>query len=276
VKLTLGVPAHSNEVEVWFTLQALRLYHDLTDTELLVVDNGGTDAMKKAVKDCRARYERYTDVVGAGPSKNRVFEVAEGEFVVCMDSHVLLFPGSVVALRKWLDGNWEEARNLIHGPMSYSGLEGFTYYFKDEWKGNQWGRWGSTVTEAQLPTEPVEVDMMASGLLGCRKDSWLGFHKDCRGFGGIEGVIQRKYQAAGRKALCLPFLKWVHCFLDRPRHWPLLQSDKVRNYELGLSELGMEEEIVRMREHFGVGRNKIIMTKDDGEIKEERDFSAFY
>lgn len=254
LKLTIGMPAHSNELEVWFTLQSLRLYHDLTNVELLVVDNGGTEPVRKATKVCHARYEKYTDVVGAGPSKNAVFNLASGDFVICMDSHTLLFPNSITLLRKWLTENWEDARNLIHGPMAYSSLVGFTYYYDARWRGNQWGTWGDTVDEEGLPNQPVEIDMGATGLLGCRKDSWLGFHQDCRGFGGIEGIIQRKYQQAGRKVLCLPFLKWVHCFIDRPRKFPLLEADKIRNYELGFNELGMPEEIENMRRHFGVGK----------------------
>ena len=41
VALTIGMPTYNDFDGVYFTLQALRSYQDLRDTELLVVDNYG-------------------------------------------------------------------------------------------------------------------------------------------------------------------------------------------------------------------------------------------
>ena len=255
MKLTIGMAAYENELEVWFTLQALRLYQDLTDVELLVVDNGGTANMKRTVRDCRARYEKYTDIVGTAAPRNKVFELAKGDFALCIDSHVMLAPRAITQLKWWLESHWEDARNLIHGPWLSSSMDGVITHYEPVWRGQQFGIWGPMVKQDALPAEALEVGMMALGLLGCRKDSWLGFHPDCKGFGGVEGVLDAKYKKAGRKSLCLPFLQWAHCFVKTPDRikYPLRFSDKVRNYELGFDELGMPEEKERMHRHMKTG-----------------------
>jgi len=255
MKLTIGMAAFQNEIEVWFTLQALRLYQDVKNVELLVVDNGGTDNMARTVIDCRARYERFTDVVGTAVPRNKVFEWAAGDFVLCIDSHVMLAPRAITQLKWWLESHWEDARNLIHGPWLKSGMDGVTTHYLPVWRGQQWGIWGPIEAHEAIPTEPFEIDMMALGLMGCRKDSWLGFHPECKSFGGVEGLLDAKYRHAGRKSLCLPFLKWMHCFIETPDRvkYPSSMADKTRNYELGFDELGMLEEKENARKHLTTG-----------------------
>ena len=255
MKLTIGMAAFQNELEVWFTLEALRLYQDVNDVELLVVDNGGTDNMMNTAKSCRARYERFTDVVGTAVPRNKVWEYATGDFVLCIDSHVMLAPRAITQLKWWLESHWEDAQNLIHGPWLSSSMSGVITNYLPVWRGQQWGIWGPMQKPDTLPTEAFDIDMMALGLMGCRKDSWLGFHPDCRGFGGVEGLLDAKYKKAGRKSLCLPFLTWAHCFIKTPGRikYPLLLQDKIRNYELGFDELGMEEEKQKMLRHMKTG-----------------------
>jgi len=69
----------------------------------------------------------------------------------------------------------------------------------------------------------------------------LGFHPGFRGFGGEEGYIHEKFRRAGRRCLCLPWLRWTHRF-GRPRGvpYPLTVEDKLRNYVLGHTELGFD------------------------------------
>ena len=158
-------------------------------------------------------------------------------------------------LKWWLGSHWEEAANLIHGPWLSSSMNGVITHYEPVWRGQQFGIWGPMVKQDALPAEALEVGMMALGLMGCRKDSWLGFHPDCKGFGGVEGVLDAKYKKAGRKSLCLPFLQWAHCFVKTPDRikYPLKFADKVRNYELGFDELDMPEEKERMHRHMKTG-----------------------
>ena len=62
-------------------------------------------------------------------------------------------------------------------------------------------------------------------------------------------VLQQKFRQAGHQTLCLPYLKWLHRF-GRPRGVPyrLQRLDKLRNYLLGWTELGLD--IAPIRQHF--------------------------
>src|SRR5690606_22654959 len=76
---------------------------------------------------------------------------------------------------------------------------------------------------AFIDRPPFEIPYGGLGLFMCRRDAWLGFHEKFRGF-GVEGYLQAKWRAAGRKCWCLPFVHWVHCFQPkgkaiRPNKW---------------------------------------------------------
>jgi hypothetical protein len=248
--ITIGLPTYGNFVELWFTLESLRMYQDLTDVELLVVDNMGSDAVKKVCRDCKVRYELWNDVNGTGPVRNKIFELARNPFVLVLDSHVLLWHGAIAKLRWWLAGRWEDAKNLIHGPLVMSSLQSAVTHYNDQWRSQMWGTWGKSVHPDKV-TEELEIEMMGCGLFGCRRDSWLGFTDGCRGFAGVEGVIHKKYKKVGRKVLCLPFLKWVHRFRakNEPTGYPLILEDRIRNFVLGFNELEMDK--APLYEHFG-------------------------
>src|SRR5215218_307201 len=66
VALTIGMATYNDFNGVYFTLQALRLYQDLRDTELLVVDNYGCPNTKQLVEGWvhGARYVLATEVRG--------------------------------------------------------------------------------------------------------------------------------------------------------------------------------------------------------------------
>jgi hypothetical protein len=112
-----------------------------------------------------------------------------------------------------------------------------------------WGIWGHDPRGQNPNGEPFEIWANGMGLFSCRKDAWLGFNPHFRGFGGEEGYIHEKYRQAGRKTLCLPFLRWLHRF-GRPNGapYPLTRYAKVRNYVLGHQELGLSLDPVH--EHF--------------------------
>ena len=98
-------------------------------------------------------------------------------------------------------------------------------------------------------SEPFEIFSHGLGLFLIRKNSWLGFNKHAKGFGGEECYIHEKYRQSGRKTICLPFLKWMHRF-NRPSDAPysLLLDNKVRNYILEFNELGLD--LTPLKKHF--------------------------
>jgi hypothetical protein len=119
------------------------------------------------------------------------------------------------------------------------------------WRGEMFGIWGTDLQllEPDGSGEPREILMHGQGLFTCRREAWLGFHRDSAGFGGEEGYIHQKYRNAGRATRLLPFLKWVHRF---PRtqsiQFPCTRYHKIRNYLLGWAEVGLPLE--PLLEHF--------------------------
>jgi glycosyltransferase involved in cell wall biosynthesis len=183
---------------VYFTIQSLRLYHDLTDVEILVVDNKGDKRLKNWISywgKNLVTYQCCNEVVGTTVPRDMVFRYATGDYVICVDSHVLLYPGA-------LDRLWN-GDALVHGPMMYDDGKSCTTEMKDEWRSNMWGIWADARNYLELPEEPFSIWGHGLGLFGCRRDSWLGFNKDFRGFGGEEGYIHVKYRQAGREITSL-------------------------------------------------------------------------
>lgn len=244
MKWTIGMPSYNNFTEVYFTVQALRAYHDLSDCEILVIDNYGDDKLKNFIEEYggnTVRYVRYTNIRGVSAAKNKVFEHARGEYVLCIDSHILLMPG---ALDKTPPGD-----DMIQGPTLVNSMDKYKTEWVQKWGTRMWGVWADPVDT--LPTEPHEIWAQGAGFFACRRDSWLGFHKGFRGFGGETGYIQEKYRQAGRKVWCYPNMVWLHFFHTQGRKitFPVRSIDRVRNYVLGLQELGLNTG--EIREVFG-------------------------
>ena len=249
MKLTIGMAVYNDFKGIYFTLQALRLYHNLHDVELLVVDNKGDDRMRDwmAYWLSDVRYERYILVNGTTQPRQRVFEVATGDYVFCIDSHVLLDPMALVKMRSWIDAN-PACDDLLQGPLVYDDGRSYVTHMEPTWRDNMWGIWAAGVKE--LPSEPFEIPMQGLGLFGARRASWLGFNPAFKGFGGEEGYIHEKYRKHGRRTLCLPWMRWMHFFgLEAGTGYPLKLTDRVRNYIIGFWELGLDTRPII--EHFG-------------------------
>jgi hypothetical protein len=122
-------------------------------------------------------------------------------------------------------------------------------HFEPVWREQMWGIWGSDPRGQDPEGDPFEIPMQGLGVFSCRKAAWLGFHPAFRGFGGEEGYIHEKFRQAGRRCLCLPWLRWMHRF-SRPCgvQYPLTVEDKLRNYVLGHAELGLD--LVPVLRHF--------------------------
>ena len=94
-----------------------------------------------------------------------------------------------------------------------------------------------------------EIPLHGCGLFACGREAWPAFNRMFRGFGGEEGYIREKIRQRGGRTLCLPFLRWLHRFgrplgLRYPNRW----EDRVRNYMIGFTELGLDT--AEMKAHF--------------------------
>jgi len=260
MRWTIGMPSYNNYLEVFFTVQALRMYHDLTDCEIVVIDNFGDNALQNFIRKHggnTVKYYRHTEVQGVSYAKNKIFEHAQGENVLVIDSHILIKPG---ALNVKIDND-----DLYQGVLMHSGQNKYSCEWLNQWRGNMWGIWAPSVTE--LPKEKFEIWAMGAGFFACKRDSWLGFNDGFRGFGAETGYIQEKYRKAGRKVWCHPKMIWLHLFYNEGRKipYPLHTNDRIRNYILGFNEIGLDLEPIK--KEFGEQMFNIVYNSLSKELK---------
>ena len=248
-RLTVGMATYNDFDGVYFTLQSLRLHHDMRDVELLVVDNFGCEHTKSLVEGWSGgRYLLRTDIQGTAAPRDLVFREATGDMVVCCDSHVLFSPGVLARLQEFSLQN-PECDDLLQGPMLYDDLQSISTHLDPVWREEFWGTWATDPRGLDPNNEPFDIPMQGMGVFACRKRAWLGFNSRFRGFGGEEGYIHEKFRLAGRRTLCLPWFRWLHRF-GRPAGVPyrLTVDDKFRNYMIGHAELGLD--LVALIEQF--------------------------
>lgn len=122
---------------------------------------------------------------------------------------------------------------------------------KIDWNGHDGvlKREGYNPAGNKFAEKPFEVFAQGLGMFFTKKTSWLKFNEHARGFGGEECYIHEKYRQAGRKTICLPFLKWLHRF-ERPNgvKYPLTVDNKLRNYILEFTELDLD--LGPVKNHF--------------------------
>ena len=262
VKLTIGMATYDDYDGVYFSLQALRMYHPeiVGEAEFVVIDNhpdGPCAKPLKALEGYAPNYRYVPEIHRSGTAvRDRLFEEAAGEFVLCMDCHVFVVPGGVRRLLDYFEAH-PESPDLLQGPLLADNLTGLHTHFHPEWRRGMFGYWKNGGLADDLDAEPFEIPMQGLGLFACRRTAWLGFNPLFRGFGGEEGYIHEKFRQAGARTLCLPFLRWMHRF-NRPlgvpyrNHW----EDRIWNYLVGLSELGLPTDamVSHFRELLGEAR----------------------
>jgi glycosyltransferase involved in cell wall biosynthesis len=249
VALTIGMATYNDFDGVYFTIQALRLYQDLDDVELLVVDNYGCDTTRDFVTGwAKGRYILAADVAGTAAPRDLVFREARGKAVLCCDSHILFVPKAIARLKAYYRKH-PKSIDLLQGPLLYDGLDHIATHFDPVWSDQMWGVWAMNPRGDDPHGKPFEIPMQGLGVFSCRRKAWPGFNPAFRGFGGEEGYIHEKFRQRGGRVLCLPWLRWVHRF-SRPKGvpYPLAVEDKLRNYLIGHTELGLDVEPVL--EHF--------------------------
>ncbi len=280
-KLTIGMATYDDYDGVYFSVQAIRLYHPevLDETEILVIDNHPDGPCAEALKnlDKWVKHYRYipNQQLNGTAVRDYVFREANADYVMCIDSHVMIQAG---AIRKLIDYFDEHPRcsDLLQGPMLRDDASSVETHFKPEWRGGMYGVWETDPRGEDPHGEPFEIPMQGLALFACRKSAWPGFNPAFRGFGGEEGYIHEKFRAAGHKALCLPFLRWLHRFA-RPMGVPYVNvwEDRIRNYLIGFTELGLNT--VPVEQHFSELLNPEVVdrTKQELALDEPGPFDFF-
>lgn len=252
--LTVGMATYDDFDGTYFTVMGLRLYHpEVADRiSILIVDNNPLGKSAWALKRLEetipgVRYVPVADVQSTAV-RTRVFDEANSDWVLCVDSHIQLVPGALVRLLEFIDTH-PDCTDLLQGPILNDSLQRVSTHWEPRWRAGMFGVWAIDPRGADPTAPPFEIPMQGLGVFGCRKDAWPGFNPLFRGHGGEEGYLHEKFRAAGRRTLCLPFLRWTHRF-GRPDGVPfrLTFADRLRNYLIGWDELGLATEPVL--DHF--------------------------
>ncbi|HVJ65795.1 MAG TPA: glycosyltransferase [Bdellovibrionota bacterium] len=273
-QLTIGMAVYEDFDGVYFSIQALRYYHQeapMSRIKFLVVDNcpsgKHSETIRKFVEGIGGTYIGTDEVKGTAV-RNLIFERAQTELVLCMDSHVLIEPGAVRQLLEYYDKH-PQSQDLLQGPLVYDDIYHMASHFQPEWRGGMYGTWAWDERARHKNDAPFAIPSQGLGLFSCRKSAWLGFNRRFSGFGGEEFYIHEKFRQAGRQALCLPFLRWLHRF-GRPNgtiyrnKW----EDRIRNYLIGWRELNLPTE--ELEAHFAtIVGPKIVEQVKDGVLSED-------
>ncbi|WP_285540568.1 glycosyltransferase [Brucella sp. NBRC 12950] len=265
-RLTIGMATYDDFDGVYFTLQALRMYHPETvdEVEYLIVDNNPDGVCGEPIRQLEAKAPnlRYIPVRERSGTAVRdyIMSEASSDYVLSLDCHVLLVPGAVSRLIKYFQMH-PHTNDLLQGPLVWDELNRVATHMEPSWRAGFYGNWGEDERGLDPDGAPFEIPMHGLGLYACRRQAWPGYNKQFRGFGGEEGYIHEKFRQAGGQTLCLPFLRWLHRF-QRPLGVPYKISweDRVRNYLHGLTELGLpaEDALEHFRQHLGPAGDHLI------------------
>jgi hypothetical protein len=263
--LTIGMATYDDFDGVYFTIQALRLYHPICnsgDVEIIVIDNNPNSNHGATNKQFiswvkNGRYIPYT-LKTSTAVRNEIFKQAQGKYCISMDCHVLLCEGAIEALLKYYEVN-PDCKNIVQGPLVYDHLDfdSASTHFNPCWDSCMYGKW-ATNHEKLNEGKPFEIPMQGLGVFSCETKNWVGFNKHFRGFGGEEGYIHEKFRQFGGKAICHPEFTWVHRF-NRPNgvKYPLILEDRIWNYFVGWLELTQDPNHTIIQEIYNHFKDKI-------------------
>ena len=254
-KLTIGMVVFDDYDGLYFTIQAIRMYHRevLEDIEFVVINNNPNSKSGEASKAfvqsgwIKEPIQYFEDDNSMGTAtRTKIFDYAKTPYVLVMDSHVLLEAGCLKHLIDFFDAGKDEG-NLLQGPLLHDDFELAGSHFEPVWRSGMYGIWAKD--ERINSEESFEIPGQGLGVFACRKDSWLGFNKYHKGFGSEESTLHEKFRQAGRKTLCLSEMKWIHRF-SRPNGipYPNKYEDRVKNYFHNFLELDMP--VFEIIEHF--------------------------
>lgn len=254
MKLTIGMSTLDDFDGVFFTTQAIRFANleRLNEFEIIIIDNRPDSTEGKATKDhakkIKARYFEEREWRSTA-TRDRIFNEARGEWVLCLDPHVLIEPETINRILDFIDRN-PTSRDLYGGALMYDDLNGSpATNMTPTWRCQMFGVWEHQIKGREKDANPFEIPLHGLGLFFQRREAWQGFNPLFLGFGGEEGYIHEKVRRAGARNICLPWLRWNHRFA-RPRGvvYSLKIQERISNYFIGWKET--EQDVKDIHDHF--------------------------
>lgn len=146
--LTIGMSTYDDYDGLFFTIQALRMYHpecNSSDIEFIVIDNNSNGKHGKHNKNfvenwLNGKYIAYTERTGTACSREAIFKNSEAEYTLCIDSHIMIESGGISNLLKYYSEN-PDTKNLIQGPLLHDDLKSYSTHFEPIWRDSMYGIW---------------------------------------------------------------------------------------------------------------------------------------
>jgi len=154
-RLTIGMACFEDFDGPYFTIQALRMYfaQHMADVELVVVNNGPSKSpissmLQQLVREkiprglAQVKYVEMPAPVGTSAPRDRIVQEASAEYVMVLDSHVMLIPGALDSLFSYLDAH-QNCDDILSGPIVWDHLGGFATHYDDVWRREMYGVWAA-------------------------------------------------------------------------------------------------------------------------------------
>ncbi|MBL4672307.1 MAG: PqqD family peptide modification chaperone [Arenicella sp.] len=273
-KLCIGMATYDDYDGVYFSVQAIRLYHPeiLDQIEFVVLDNNPAGICADALKMLGDSMPNYRYIQGDNFqgtwSRFSLIDRTNAPYILCMDSHVMIVPGAIKQLLDYIDAN-PDTPDLLQGPLLSDDMVSLSSHFSPSWGSGMYGSWATDPRAHELDNPGFDIPMQGLGLFAFRKDSWPQLNPRFNGFGGEEGYVHEKVRRAGGRTLCLPFLRWLHRF-NRPMgtRYALNWADRIRNYMIAHDELGIDNGpmIEHFNSHIGEAETAKIVANIESEI----------
>lgn len=249
-KLTIGMANYADPQGAWWTLSSLRLHHvspSNTDIDLLLIDDmpSKNNDLVSVCNLSNARYIHSPKGKGPAHAKNTVFENATGEYVLLLDSHVLLNPFHVKKIMNLIEED-RIGNDMIVGPLVNEAGNIIATELIPEIRGGMLGIWHRRKEEG----ESCVVHGHGTAYMLMRREAWPKFSEHFYGFSGEEIYIHEKVRRNGGKVVCYFDLKWCHRFMrfGIPPQYRLTLNDKYRNHLVASYEMNWSVE--QMKNYF--------------------------
>jgi glycosyltransferase involved in cell wall biosynthesis len=136
---------HEDPIWTLATVQNFFINHATPETEVLVVDNKPDSKyagqLRRTLIEMGVRYFPLPGNKGTSGPRQKVFEQARGEAVLCVDSHVFLAKDSIAKLLAFYDAN-PDCNDLLTGPLLRNGRSILATHYNPGWRSEMWGMWG--------------------------------------------------------------------------------------------------------------------------------------
>jgi hypothetical protein len=130
-------------------------------SEIIILDNNpnGKLLIASAKQNPNVRYEPYTDK-NSTAVRDILFKIAKGDWVMCMDCHVMYPSGVMDKLVQYITDN-PLSKDLLQGPMLSDKGKPYATQFDEEWSSGMYGKWGWDKRADNVDGDPFDYPCRA-------------------------------------------------------------------------------------------------------------------